>query len=49
VLDTLKGLSEEGRSVVLATHDPRVFPYGDRLVQIEDGKVTSDTGSQIKD
>jgi len=49
VLDTLKGLSEEGRSVVLVTHDPRVFPYGDRLVQIEDGKVTSDTGSQIKD
>jgi putative ABC transport system ATP-binding protein len=49
VLETLKGLSEEGRSVVLVTHDPRVFPYGDRLVQIEDGKISSDTGSQIND
>lgn len=47
VLETLKGLSQEGRSIVLVTHDPRVFPYGDRLVQIEDGKIASDTGSQI--
>jgi putative ABC transport system ATP-binding protein len=49
VLKILKGLSEEGRSIVLVTHDPRVFPYGDRLIQIEDGKVASDTGSQIND
>jgi len=47
VLDTLKGLSREGRSIVLVTHDPRVFPYGDRLIQIEDGRITNDTGSQF--
>jgi putative ABC transport system ATP-binding protein len=48
-LETLKGLSQEGRSIVLVTHDPRVFPYGDRLVQIENGRISSDTGSQIND
>jgi putative ABC transport system ATP-binding protein len=45
VLKTLKDLCAENRAVVLVTHDPRVFPYADRLIQIEDGKVTTDTGS----
>jgi putative ABC transport system ATP-binding protein len=44
VLKTLKELSAENRAVVLVTHDPRVFPYADRLIQIEDGKVATDTG-----
>lgn len=46
VVKTLKGLSQENRGVVLVSHDPRVFPYGDRLIQLEDGRVTTDTGSQ---
>ena len=44
VLKTLKDLTREGRSVVLVTHDPRAFPYGDRLIQLEDGYVAADTG-----
>jgi ABC-type lipoprotein export system ATPase subunit len=47
VMETLKELSREDRAVVLVSHDPRVFPYGDRLVQLEDGKIVTDTGSQI--
>jgi putative ABC transport system ATP-binding protein len=48
VLDTLKRLSQdEKRGVVLVTHDPRVFPYADRLIKIEDGTVTSDTKSHF--
>ena len=44
VLDTLKRLSrDEERSVVLVTHDPRVFPYAERLIKIEDGAITYDT------
>jgi putative ABC transport system ATP-binding protein len=44
VLDTLKRLSrDEERSVVLVTHDPRVFPYAERLIKIEDGVITYDT------
>jgi putative ABC transport system ATP-binding protein len=45
VLKTLKDLSMENRAVVLVTHDPRVFPFADRLIQLEDGRVVTDTGS----
>jgi ABC-type lipoprotein export system ATPase subunit len=47
VVETLKELSREGRGIVLVTHDPRVFPYGDRLIQVEDGQIVTDTGSQV--
>ncbi len=44
VLDTLKRLSQEkNRAVVLVTHDPRVFPYADRLIKIEDGALIYDS------
>ncbi len=44
VLDTLKRLSRDPhRAVVLVTHDPRVFPYADRLVKMEDGAIVYDT------
>ena len=47
VMETLKELSREHRGVVLVSHDPRVFPYGDRLIQLEDGSIVTDTGSQV--
>jgi len=44
VLDALKTISGEGsRAVVLVSHDPRVFPYADRLIKIEDGSIINDT------
>jgi putative ABC transport system ATP-binding protein len=44
VLDTLKRLSKDSsRGVVMVTHDPRVFPYADRLIKLEDGGITYDT------
>jgi putative ABC transport system ATP-binding protein len=44
VLDTLKRISsDEDRGVVLVSHDPRVFPYADRLIKIEDGRIEHDT------
>jgi len=44
VLDTLKRLSQEpARAVVLVTHDPRVFPFADRLLKIEDGAIVYDS------
>ncbi len=48
VLRTLKELSREDRAVVLVTHDPRVFPYADRLIQMEDGRVDTDTGRRVE-
>jgi len=48
VLQALKDLSGEPKAVVLVTHDPRVFPYADRLIQLENGKVSTDTGHSSK-
>jgi putative ABC transport system ATP-binding protein len=44
VLDALKGIAHDpNRAVVLVTHDPRVFPYADRLVKMEDGAIVYDS------
>jgi putative ABC transport system ATP-binding protein len=44
VLDTLKRLSKDvSRGVIMITHDPRVFPYADRLIKLEDGGITYDS------
>lgn len=46
VLDTLKRLSKDSsRGVIMVTHDPRVFPYADRLIKLEDGKIIYDSRS----
>jgi putative ABC transport system ATP-binding protein len=44
VVDLLKGLArEEGCSVLMVTHDPRILDVADRLVQMEDGRLWPDT------
>jgi putative ABC transport system ATP-binding protein len=44
VLDTLKKLSQDPvRAVILVTHDPRVFPFADRLLKLEDGDIVYDS------
>ncbi|MCC6165072.1 MAG: ABC transporter ATP-binding protein [Acidobacteria bacterium] len=41
ILELLRSLaSNDGRAVVIVTHDSRTFPYGDRTVRIEDGLLT---------
>ena len=46
VLKTLKEISQSAtRGVVLVTHDPRVFPYADRLIRVENGVIAYDTRS----
>ena len=37
---------EEGRVVVVVSHDARVFPYADRLIKIENGGIVSDTAER---
>ena len=34
-----KAAMDEGRAVVVVTHDPRAFPYGDRIATMEDGRI----------
>ena len=51
VMDLLVSIaSEEGTTVVLVTHDPRVAAYADREVMVRDGKVIdrSDVGLEVR-
>jgi len=41
VLDLLRSLAHErGRAVVVVTHDNRALSYADRIVHLEDGRIT---------
>jgi putative ABC transport system ATP-binding protein len=40
VIELLQKLARvHGRAVVMVTHDPRVLAFGDRIVQLEDGRI----------
>ncbi|NLI75128.1 MAG: ABC transporter ATP-binding protein, partial [Candidatus Riflebacteria bacterium] len=44
VMQILKRIAlEERRVVVVVSHDARVFPYADRLLKIENGRIVADT------
>jgi putative ABC transport system ATP-binding protein len=48
VMAILKRIAiDEGRVVVVVSHDARVFPYADRMLKIENGTIVSDTREQI--
>jgi putative ABC transport system ATP-binding protein len=42
VLDIFKRLNQEGRTVIMVTHDSEVAAEAERAVLIEDGKIVSD-------
>jgi putative ABC transport system ATP-binding protein len=39
VMEEIRMLADEGRAVVIVTHDHRLEPYADRVIQVEAGKV----------
>lgn len=42
IMELLRAVAvKSGRAVVVVTHDSRVFGFGDRIVSLEDGRVTS--------
>jgi putative ABC transport system ATP-binding protein len=40
VMKELQDLARSGKAVAVVTHDPRLRPYADRAVQVENGQVT---------
>jgi putative ABC transport system ATP-binding protein len=41
VIELLQRLAHQhGRAVVMVTHDPRVLSYGDRILHLEDGRLS---------
>jgi macrolide transport system ATP-binding/permease protein len=45
VMALLKSLADEGHTVILITHDPKVAAHADRVIEISDGHVVSDQGT----
>jgi len=42
VMEHLKKIQSEKKcALIVVSHDPRIFDYGDRIVKIEDGKITN--------
>jgi putative ABC transport system ATP-binding protein len=41
ILEFVKGnILNEKRCILVVTHDSRIFPYADRIIRMEDGKIT---------
>ena len=45
IMAQLTALSERGHTVVVVTHDPSVARYAQRRIELLDGRVVADTGS----
>ena len=43
IMDILKGLHKEGRTVILITHDNEIAAQAKRVIKIRDGKIESDS------
>ena len=44
IMDILKGLHKEGRTVILITHDNEIAAQAKRVIKIRDGKIEYDSG-----
>ena len=44
VMNLLKSLHADGRTIILITHDENVAAHAHRIIRIHDGKITEDTG-----
>ena len=42
VLELIGALNREGRTVIMVTHNPEIAGMGDRIIEIIDGKISSD-------
>lgn len=47
ILDLFKELNDEGRTVIMITHDQDIAKYGNRILNIVDGKISE--GGEIHD
>ncbi len=43
ILDLFKSLHQQGRTIVLVTHDPNVAANADRIVHVMDGRIHNET------
>lgn len=46
VMELMKQLHAEGRTIILITHDEQVAQHAERVIRIQDGKILSEEGVQ---
>ncbi len=44
VMNELRQLADQGKSVAVVTHDPRLKSYAHRIVEVENGEVNEVSG-----
>ncbi|MGV8002917.1 macrolide ABC transporter ATP-binding protein/permease MacB [Photorhabdus temperata subsp. temperata] len=47
VMAILKQLCEQGHTVIIVTHDPKIAVQAQRIIEIKDGHIMNDSGSQL--
>ncbi|OWA35659.1 peptide ABC transporter ATP-binding protein [Saccharibacillus sp. O16] len=45
IIELMRSINEEGKTVVIVTHDPNIAAYCDRIVRIEDGRIVEDSAA----
>lgn len=48
IMQILRELHGEGRTVILITHDNEIAEQADRVIKIRDGKIVSDSGMRSR-
>lgn len=43
IMELFRMLNEEGKTIIVVTHDPKLAQFGKRLLRIEDGVISQDT------
>ncbi|MFH1829850.1 MAG: ABC transporter permease [Pseudomonadota bacterium] len=42
IMEVLKKLNEQGKTIIMVTHEPEIAKYANRIITIRDGKIISD-------
>ncbi|WP_165212845.1 ABC transporter ATP-binding protein [Streptococcus tangpeifui] len=48
ILELLSQLNEEGKTIIMVTHEPEIADYAKRKIVIRDGEITQDTTESVR-
>ena len=49
VLDMFKRLTQHGSTILVVTHDNRIFPFADRILRLNDGRLAPGAATQRRE